>query len=134
MIFILVKEYKRPNRREKRASDKNVIVFLQVNENIGPLSIFKSQLDSLRGNRLFCDVDLLENDGGEKVVVYGNRIQKKFEIAPEGEDRGDDGFGYLPSHSQRILPFLNTRTLSFLYALFFILCLFLPFNSYCICY
>ena len=70
-------------RREKRLVHKNLIAFLQIIENIGPITVVKDDLDMLKDDQLFCTIELMENSesGAETETkrVYRNHIQKKLE-------------------------------------------------------
>lgn len=76
---------KSPSNRSKRS----LAVFIEINENIGPLSIFKSQLASLGNDHVYCDLSLLEMtpakgnkktqlDADSKSIVFHKRILNKI--------------------------------------------------------
>ncbi len=81
------------NHRVKRHL-KNMIVFLQINENIGPLTVFKDQMDSLRDNDIFCDVELFDSGSDtQRKMVYKNRVKQKlgdFDDKSQSDDSVDD--------------------------------------------
>lgn len=71
------------SRRQKRIVHKNLIAFLQIVENIGPITVVKDDLDMLKDDQLFCTIELMENSESgaesERKTVYRNHIQKKLE-------------------------------------------------------
>lgn len=120
-----IQELKRHPFRVKRAAGRNLIVFLQINENIGPLSIYKEQLDSLKSTYLYCDVDLFEDsqDGEDKINVYGNRIQKEigeFDLGEEDTNSQDDYEFVLENSQPSIRLFKFPISICFI-SLFFVL-------------
>ena len=104
------------SRREKRLAHKNLIAFLQIIENIGPITVAKDDLDMLKDDQLFCNIELLENsesgaEGGTK-TVYRNHIQKKLEefSGSSGVDNDDyqlDGDKHSSSLSIYFISFSN---------------------------
>jgi hypothetical protein len=82
-----LKSHKRGEKTNQlRRVKRNVVVFLQVNENIGPLSIVKSQVSGMVKNRVFCDLNLFEikSDAEKNVqnrnnLVHSTRVEQKIE-------------------------------------------------------